>query len=251
LPDGTIDPAVADAILGREVTRGRDMPAPLANARRRKLAAQVAASEDEVAAIRDGLIPADAVKAIERALALFFAEKFGPLVKLGPGLAGAAPPAAFAKLTDAVHDTLTSIATADITFAGRPPDAPPPPPPAPPPPDLTALDAVGLAARKADLEAERLELSRQKSRGELLDLEAEERRCAEPVVNSRTAALALPHRTAPLYEHLTKREARALLEGALLEVVSHFAGEVVSAAELRTAVLSLLWQFNGTVTPLV
>jgi hypothetical protein len=233
-PNRKIIADVADRILATALTKAPDVPPVLADARKRKLVAQVAAIEDEVAAIRNSLIEAGAVRACERAIALFFAESFGPLVKLGSGLAGVAPPAAFAKLTDAVHDTLTAIATADITFAGRPPDAPPPPPPAPPPPDLGTLDAVGLAARKADLEAERLELSRQKSRGELLDIEAEERRCAEPVVNSRTAALALPHRTAPLYEHLTKREARALLKGAVVEVVSHF--DVVTLDELRAAV---------------
>jgi hypothetical protein len=236
LSDGTIDPAVADAILAREVTRGRDMPAPLANARRRKLAAQVAAIEDEVAAIRNSLIEADAVRACERAIALFFAESFGPLVKRGSGLAGVAPPAAFAKLTDAVHVTLTAIATAETVFTGRPPDAPPCPPPPLPAPDLSTLDGVGLAARKADLEAERLEISRRKARGELLDLEAEERRCADPVVNLRVAAQAMPHRLAPMFENITKREARGLLKGAVVEVVSHLASEVISAAELRAAV---------------
>src|SRR5215208_7216443 len=57
LPDGSIDPALADALLAKGRTRGRDAAPDLAGARRRKLAAQVALLADEVAERQGNLVP--------------------------------------------------------------------------------------------------------------------------------------------------------------------------------------------------
>src|SRR5687768_14105582 len=57
LPDGSIDAALADALLAKGRTRGERTAPDLAGARRRKLAAQVALLADEVAEREGNLVP--------------------------------------------------------------------------------------------------------------------------------------------------------------------------------------------------
>jgi hypothetical protein len=240
-PDGTLNPDKADAILSTQLTRPGGPPPALADARKRKLLIQVVVLADEVAELRGGLVPPADVVALERALFAAAAQILGEMIlPLGAELAGAPAHTAFTKLDAATFDALTALSEADLVWtaplgagegageaervvadAATPPDE---------------LDGVGLAARKAALEAERLEILRAKSRGELVEIETEAARLSGPILNCRTAALALAHKFAPSFQHLTREEAAALLRDAILEVVDHLETTNISTAELRDAV---------------
>ena len=168
LPDNTLDVERADAILAASVTRGAEVPGPLADARQRKLRAQTTALADKVRTLRDSLVPPADVKAVMREAWLFCARHLGTLVPHGARLAGAAPAAAYKDLDGAVFDALTYLTTTDI-MGEESAVLPEPPPPA----TLCTLSATELAAFKANLEGEWLELRRKRERGELVRIDAQ------------------------------------------------------------------------------
>jgi hypothetical protein len=235
-PDRKIMSDVADVILVKELTRPSGPPPALADARKRKLLIQTVILADEVLDLRAGLVPPADVRALERATFTAAAEILAKMiVPLALSLAGAPPHAAFTKLEAATFDALTMFSAADIVGevplgAGEAEEAAPAAMP------LDEMDAVGLAACKAGLEAQRLEILRAKARGELVEIEAEFERLSGPILNCRTAVLGLAHKFAPSFQHLTGEEATTLLKGAVREVVDHLASANITAAELRAAV---------------
>jgi hypothetical protein len=228
LADGSLDPARADALLARQRTRGV-VSAALSEARRRKLAAQVALLADEIAQRQENLCRRDEVDEAIRAILREIARGLRPILDGIPELAGADARTAFAVLTDSVHTTLQALSEAEIVSTevaeSQPVQGL----------AICDLDAVQLAARKAELEALRLELARAQARGELIPNADVEWSLIRRLANARTVLLALPSRLAPLFPIFTPQAAEAAVRRALEDAISNLAGEDVAAGELKEA----------------
>jgi hypothetical protein len=225
LPDGSIDAAAADALLAKGRTRGRGTTTDLAGARRRKLAAQVALLADEVAERDGNLVPVAEAKRVAAEILRRLAWGLRPLVAQAPALAGRDSATAFALLTESVHEILTGLSeTPVVAEQGCEPDTLSP--------ALEGLDPVALAARKADLEAQRIELIRAEARGELVALGTFESMVLPPCLTYRAGLLALPTKLAPSFEGLDPTGAAAALREALQEILANVANDDVTFPEL-------------------
>jgi hypothetical protein len=229
-PDGLLDPLVADDLLARGRTRGRDVAPDLEEARRRKLAAQCRLLDDEVQDLRRS-----------RATPATLAEMFGfnyrafaagcaPVARAAATLAKAEPIDAFTVLTEAVYATLTDLSERRLDCDG---------------PDQTddaipagvafdRLDAIQLAATKTDLEGERLELVRATKRGDLVPIAVAMSGFGDRITYFRGRMLGLPSRTAPLYQSaMTADEAATVAIDIIDEALFSFAGDEITHEALK------------------
>jgi hypothetical protein len=163
LADGSLDSRKAGEALRRVLSTGKVVPRDLAEARVRRLRAQVRKLGDEVAALRASSIrPADAAKLIAVQLGIVARH-----LRLVPSRAAdlARRPAAEvqAALRGIVFDTLEALHKDEGLEHPWWDD-----PIEPPAIDVDALTPNGLQARKIDLAAEKMEIQRARAHRELL-----------------------------------------------------------------------------------
>ncbi len=231
-PDGLLDPILADDLLARGRTRGPSVAPDLDDARRRKLAAQCRLIEDEVKALRSSRATPANVKDILAANYRAFAAGCAPVAKAAATLAGADPLQAFTKLTEAVYAVLTDLSERPLESDQDPAlDDPPPTGPA-----FDTLDAIQLAATKADLEGERLELIRATKRGDLVTIAEAMSDFGDRLSTFRGRMLGLPSRSAPMYQAAdTDAEAADVAIEIIDEALFSFVGDEITQAELQEA----------------
>jgi hypothetical protein len=202
--DGLIDPVRADRALAKRAVKASGT---LAAARYRKAAAAVAILKDEVGRLRARVVPRpEPIAALEVMGREIKARFEAMVVDVAPRVAGEPPAVADGILSAAVDAALTELSEIEVVAE---PDKNDPPAPRRPARKLTA---VALAARRVELQAERLELRRALANGTLIDLDHQ----ANPVIvdrylQVRARVLALPSGTAPLFEACSPSQAEKLL----------------------------------------
>jgi len=224
LADGSLDAALADALVAKGRTRGRGAAPDLAGARRRKLAAQVALLADEVAERRGNLVPLAEAKRVATEMLHRLAWGLRPLVTQAPALAGHDSATAFTLLTKDVHDVLTRLSETPVVAEASEPNTPGA--------ALEDLDPVALAARKTDLEAQRIELIRAEARGALVTVATFEAMIRPRFLTCRAGLLALPTKLAPYFVGLAPAEAIATVREALSEILANVSGDEIALPEL-------------------
>jgi hypothetical protein len=215
--DGRILVAAADAALAKGTLSGARVSPSLANARRRKLAASVRLLEDEIAALRaDCVSPTAARDAWLEACRLVAAEVV-KLIEVGPRLAGLPYAASFLHLryeVDALLNRLVDVVPeAEAILAATQTNV-----------AIAKLSAVELATRRADLQAERMELRRSLRRNTMVSLGAFAAAAEDVIARSRSLLLAVPSRCSPLFELGCEAGVKALtqdLRHALAELAVH------------------------------
>ncbi|MGF1592079.1 MAG: hypothetical protein ACFCUW_02300 [Kiloniellaceae bacterium] len=226
LADGSIDKAASDARVAelRQAAKAKAAARPLARARERKLAAEVADLEDELAATRAQLIPADDAARARRMVFAFSARGLlGIAPAAAPLVAGQPARAAKEQLTDVINETLTRLS--ETEFSPDPDSVAADDPPTgnavreePPP-----AAVVDLAARKAQLHAERIELRRAVRRGALLESAPYVRDLQSKLGPARARVLGLPTRLAPRFigqdAGAAEREIREVIIGEVLPLL--------------------------------
>jgi hypothetical protein len=156
------------------------------------------------------------------------ARSLRPILDRASELAGTDGRTAFAALTTRIYGSMDAAVREGMVVGGEVAEAEPAQQLA-----FADMDAVELAAAKAEFEALRLELARAHARGELVAITDLEQSLLRRIRNARTTLLAVPSRLAPLFQTLTPDEARSAVRRALEEVVSRLAGEEIDAAALK------------------
>lgn len=234
--DGSINGDASDARVAEYREAVQDAASPLAVARQRKLAAQVAAMEDEVAAIKAQLLdPADAARARIEGMRYVVRELLTIAATAAPLVAG--QPAAVAKerLTDVVHGVMARLACTTYVPGG-------------PAEDPAAAGEVedDLAARKTALAAERLELRRAVRRGEVLDMAEHIRDLQSKLGTARARLLGLPMKLAPCCGALDAASVEDEIRVAIRrEVVAELAGPLPGVGNLKLAELLAAVEARG------
>jgi len=96
--------------------------------------------------------------------------------------------------------------------------------------------ADALAARKADLEAQRIELIRAEARGELVTVKTFEAMVLPRFLTYRAGLLALPTMLARSFVGLDPAGAAETVREALAEIVANLAGDEVTFSELTQGI---------------
>jgi len=226
-PDGRIDAATADAALAQGAVSGPRVSKSLAEARRRKLAASVRLLDDELLAARANTITPDELQAAWlEACRSVVAEVERTFITMGIKRAKSAD--AFGVLRDQIDALLNRLVTC-----------------LPPEPvaaesaveiDLATLSSVDLATMRADRQAEKMELQRALTRGELLEMDRAFAEIEDRIARARGLFLAVPARTAPLFE-LGEPEGRRALARDFLHALDELATHGVTAGEYLPAAL--------------
>jgi len=225
LPDGTIDPEIADRLLAERTTAGKRVPAPLSAARLRKVRAHVATLQDRVAELRESVLTREEA-ATNAITARFIADRLARIpADAAPQVVGRSAGLIAELVREIVYAALDDLANTKITTTLGEDEKPPL--------VVSAMNAVALAAAKETLLAERLELRRALKRGELLDGEAYFGAFMQRISGLRTTMLGLPSKLAPhLAAAKDAEDARAMLKAEVDHAVEHLACEWITTEEL-------------------
>jgi hypothetical protein len=224
-PDGRIDVLEAERILAQKTTAGDK----LAEARRRKLTAQVRILHDELDALSGSVVePADVTLCVVETSRFIAQRLLRVAPDAAPRVAGLQASMAADALRDVLYAAMDEVASAEIQATAREP--------APKRPVYARMNAVDLASSKANLEADRLEISRAIEHGELISVETLTDEFVRRALNVRANLLALPSKVAPLLQVAANREAaHTIIEDELRHALAEFACQHISADELLGA----------------
>ncbi len=230
LRDGLIDVSAADALMAAHKIGGPTVATGLVKARTRKLAAGVALLQDELADLEASVVPAAGVAALTRDLTLHMARALWPIASMSERLAGLAPATAMAALEDEVRNRLEALASTKVQ-APRPKASK-----AKSEATLAEMTPVDLAARRADLQARRLEHQRALRTGELLHLAEAQAGAVDRVLRARTKLLAIPAKVAARFVGVVDAvELAPVLEAEVGEALTELASEHVTMVEIEAA----------------
>ncbi len=230
LADGSIDAAVADMLLADGLTKGTKPPPTLADARKRKAAAQVALLQDELDGLLEQLVRPEAAAEVTHAATVEIVTAIGGLQDDARHCAGMEVNKAAGGMQDAVIALLTKLSApprrrrtkAAKAAAG---------------PSLSEMTAAELAARKADLEARLLEVQRDEAQGVVMRVRDVLEGHGTRLANLRSALLALPTRIAPQLVFSTPSEAATLVRKNLLEMAEDLATDEAQAHLYREIII--------------
>lgn len=241
-PDGSIDVGASDAALSRRRTRGRDVPKSLAAARKRKLAAEVAVLQDQVAELE---VVTTTPAGAETTWREFASAAVRRLLRIAPDAAKIASGRPPAEAEDVIRDVLYAALT---EISGVDPDDPASDERGEPLGDVIArearetiegdgpaladLDESTLAKMKVDLQARRIELRRALARGELLHLEACGTAWEDRILTMRAQLLVMPNKVAPEAEGHPSATFAAVVRREIEQAVAELAWRGVTPADL-------------------
>jgi hypothetical protein len=230
LPDGSIDPDIADVKLSAAKVGGERVASNLVKARARKLGAAVALLADEVAELEAAVAPIADVRETVRRIAVHIAGIVWPLAGLAPQLAGLERSAAITVLEDEVRARLGAIAKTGVSAPRSKPRTPPDGP------SLAEMNPVDLAAERATLQARKMEIQHALARNELVDLATEQAAAVDAVLRMRGKLLAVPSKIgAHMGDTVDVTELRALLQAEVAEALAELAGPSVTRADIEAA----------------
>lgn len=243
LPDGSLNAGLADVLLSTGTVKGPASAPDLADARRRKLAAQVALLQDEIAERRASLVTIVDRDKLVRTMVLEVARRSAAIVKHAGKAAGLPVVEAASVMTDRVHELLTELSTqpfeaeqeAKRQDRGARNFNVPNLNVEPSVSALADMSTTELAARKADLEAERLEILRDVQNGVVEEVDEALLGLTRRLLDFRSALLAMPTRVAPVLQFSKAAAARQEVAKILRECVGNLAGPDTTEAELLEA----------------
>lgn len=225
IKNGRIDEEAADRALAArpgsnnpDPKRNGRIPSPasgtVARAKLRRSRAQVARLADTLADLRTGVIsPALAAQAAQESQSIAV-RILAPLpAAIAPQVAGRADPDVQGVLRPAIRSALEKIATEIRVRAekGHAPQAPPL--------DLSRTSETRLAAIRANLQGERIELLQTMKRGELIRTDEANWRGFAEARGKRDRLLMLVESTAGHFESLSPEEVEALLRKEIAEAI--------------------------------
>jgi hypothetical protein len=215
LANNRIDRILADKLWAKWVPSAHDRAsATLRQARHRKLKAIVSTIQDQIDAMEAELMPAAAFYEGNRAFATYVRNLFMGIAEIAPEVTGKSPGEVFDILHKAVDEALGALQQTNVVgekgaLAMRG---------AEPARDLSAMSSKDLLTLKTNLLARRLELTRSKGRGELVDIVKSLRPLQDEILLARTNLLRLPTKVAESMAGHDEAGARRMQETALDQI---------------------------------
>ena len=215
LADGTLHPRKAGEALRRVLSSGKVVPKDLADARQRRLVAQVRKVGDEVAGLRrTSVLPSAVTGLVDDALKRI-AGHLRAIPLRARDLAGRAADDVQRALRDLAFNALEAISSDPLPehpWWNEPVD--------PPLIDIASLSPNALTARRIDLVAQKLEIQRARDRGELLDVDEEIEAIGVKLATIKTLLLAIPGRVAYAVAGADPDEAAAIVAAEVEELLA-------------------------------
>ena len=228
-PDGSIDAEKADALLAKSATSGERVPSDLAEARRRKLAAQCALLHDEVETMQATIILPDVAMSIMTEDCVIVARR---LFRIPSEIAGqvAGKPVAEASsiIQEAAYQAL-------LDLSKTPPKAPPESAPKRSRQSFDDMDATALAAMKATYQTLKIHVQQDRQKGVVLDIADISASMTKRFSAVRTKTLALHVKAAPYVAIATAAKAEKILRKEITDIVRDLADAKMVAIEALLA----------------
>ncbi len=208
LSDGSLDAAKVERLAARTIQKGPVAPMALSSARNRRLRAQVGNLIDDVAASRaNAITQADADAAMDEQRKVFADKVAGFAWTVGTEAAGKPASEAFATIRDSVHRVLERLSSPESDAPDSDED-----PNDNEAPDLDVLSPNDLAARRINLQAEKMEIERALARGDMVLVDEAARDFDTRMATFKSLFTAIPASVANQAETLTPDDLEALVQ---------------------------------------
>jgi|JI10StandDraft_1071094.scaffolds.fasta_scaffold251426_2 hypothetical protein len=226
LPDGTIDPEKADALLRATRTRGRSVPVSLQAARSRRERALAFRDLTEVKKLESALVRPDEYAGWVTEGFSFMVDAIRALpARVAPRLVRQEPRDIHRILANAVNDLLNEMSSA---FEQRAHDLQAQPDRSDPTPDLEAMTPTELATLRATTQARRVELELAMDYGVLRQSDRLLMIVGEALSVTKSRLLAISGRTAASIEIAPDADAVAALLTAEVEDIARVIDEPIA-----------------------